>query len=53
MCDKISLRARGGVGLALAFLMIVACMGVSHAQTKYPDKPVRIILPYGLAVSPM
>jgi putative tricarboxylic transport membrane protein len=47
MCDKISLRARGGVRLALAFLMIGASMGVSHAQTKYPDKPVRIILPYG------
>ena len=27
--------------------VLIAGMGISNAQTKYPDKPVRIILPYG------
>src|ERR1035437_10510883 len=47
MWDKISPRAHRGVVLTLASLMIVACAGVSHAETNYPEKPVRIILPYG------
>ena len=47
MWDKFVTRARAGVSFALAFLAIVGSAGVSHAQTKYPEKPVRIILPYG------
>ena len=47
MWDKFATRARAGVSFALAFLAIVGSAGVSHAQTKYPEKPVRIILPYG------
>jgi tripartite-type tricarboxylate transporter receptor subunit TctC len=47
MWDTFAQRTRRGVSIAFAFLMIVASAGVSYAQTEYPEKPVRIILPYG------
>ena len=45
MWDTFAPRTRRGV--SIAFVMIVASAGVSYAQTEYPEKPVRIILPYG------
>ena len=47
MRNKFAQRARRVVALTLASLTLIAGAGVSHAQTKYPEKPVRIILPYG------
>lgn len=47
MWDTFAPRTRQGVSIAFAFVMIVASAGVSYAQTEYPEKPVRIILPYG------
>src|SRR6476646_8053529 len=39
-------RARMSGAIA-AFCALLASMGLSQAQTKYPEKPVRIIVPYG------
>lgn len=36
-----------GLGLCTAFLLGVLCAGTAQAQSGYPDKPVRIVLPYG------
>jgi tripartite-type tricarboxylate transporter receptor subunit TctC len=41
------MRARAHVSALSVLGVLIAGMGISNAQTKYPDKPVRIILPYG------
>jgi tripartite-type tricarboxylate transporter receptor subunit TctC len=35
------------MGLYAALAVLVACCGAAHAESRYPAKPVRIILPYG------
>jgi tripartite-type tricarboxylate transporter receptor subunit TctC len=47
MWKQHSAPARAGASAVLAILAIVVIAGVSHAQSKFPEKPVRIILPYG------
>jgi len=47
MQNKLSARVRAGVSVVVAVLAIAGCVGVSHAETKYPEKPVRVILPFG------
>lgn len=47
MWEKMAAGARVGLSVIIAALAIVGIAGASQAQTKYPDKPVRIILPYG------
>ncbi|MEA2965680.1 MAG: hypothetical protein QOI46_5778, partial [Alphaproteobacteria bacterium] len=47
MSRKISRSARASLAAMAAFCALLASMGVSQAQTKYPEKPVRIIVPYG------
>src|SRR3954470_8643319 len=39
--------ARACLAAVAAFCALLASMGLSQAQTKYPEKPVRIIVPYG------
>jgi len=40
-------RSIRGLGLCSALLMVALCVGTAQAQSGYPDKPVRIVLPYG------
>src|SRR5215204_2230613 len=47
MSSKISWRARASLAAMAAFCAVLASMSLSQAQTKYPEKPVRIIVPYG------
>ncbi len=47
MWGKFSACAHAGLSVAIAVVAIVGSVGISYAQTKYPEKPVRIILPYG------
>jgi len=47
MSRKISRRARAILAAVAAFCALLASAGPSQAQTKYPEKPVRIIVPYG------
>ena len=47
MWAKSDWRRRVGVPVMATAVAIVVGMGVTRAQTKYPEKPVRIILPYG------
>lgn len=47
MLEKFSVRARAGLAVVVAIAALAGSLGVASAQTKYPDKPVRIILPYG------
>jgi tripartite-type tricarboxylate transporter receptor subunit TctC len=47
MSRKISRSVRASLAAMAAFCAVLASMGLSQAQTKYPEKPVRIIVPYG------
>ena len=47
MSRKISRRVRASLAALAAFCAVLASMGLSQAQTKYPEKLVRIIVPYG------
>src|SRR4051812_48867852 len=40
-------RPHGRLSMVTALCAIIASVGPSEAQTKYPEKPVRIIVPYG------
>src|ERR1700752_173855 len=40
-------KTRRQVAVALAFAASSAAMGRARAQGKYPDRPVRVILPFG------
>ena len=53
MTRDISRRARAGLAAVAVFCALPAGIGLSQAQTKYPERPVRIIVPYGArAASP-
>ena len=47
MTRDISRRARAGLAAVAVFCALPAGIGPSQAQTKYPERPVRIIVPYG------
>lgn len=42
-----SARARAILSVAVVVLALAASAGISLAQSGYPDKPVRVILPFG------
>jgi tripartite-type tricarboxylate transporter receptor subunit TctC len=35
------------LAIAAAFAVITNCVGLANAETKFPEKPVRLVLPYG------
>jgi tripartite-type tricarboxylate transporter receptor subunit TctC len=47
MARDFSTRARAGLAAVAVFCALPAGIGPSQAQTKYPERPVRIIVPYG------
>jgi tripartite-type tricarboxylate transporter receptor subunit TctC len=47
MARDISRRVRAGLAAIAVFCALPAGIGPSQAQTKYPERPVRIIVPYG------
>ena len=47
MARDISRRVRAGLAAVAVFCALPAGIGPTQAQTKYPDRPVRIIVPYG------
>jgi tripartite-type tricarboxylate transporter receptor subunit TctC len=47
MSETFSACARAGLAAALAIAALAGSVGIAAAQAKYPDKPVRVILPYG------
>jgi tripartite-type tricarboxylate transporter receptor subunit TctC len=47
MARDISRRVRAGLAAIAVFCALTAGIGPSQAQTKYPERPVRIIVPYG------
>lgn len=47
MSDTFSAFARAGLAVALTVAVFSGSAVVASAQSKYPDKPVRIIMPYG------
>ena len=47
MLNRFGMRACARLSALTVLGVLIAGMGISNAQTKYPDKPVRIILPYG------
>ena len=47
MLEKIIAHLRAGLAVAVAVTAFVGGADVASAQSKYPEKPVRIILPYG------
>jgi tripartite-type tricarboxylate transporter receptor subunit TctC len=47
MLNRFGMRAGARLSALMMLSMIIGGTGISNAQTKYPDKPVRIILPYG------
>ena len=47
MARDISRRVRAGLAAVAVFCALPAGIGPSQAQTKYPERPVRIIVPYG------
>lgn len=44
---NLSARARAVLSVAVAVLSLTVGTTVSLAQSKYPDKPIRVILPFG------
>src|SRR6476661_8411516 len=47
MSRDLSMSVRACLAAIAGFCALLASMGLSQAQTKYPEKPVRIIVPYG------
>ncbi len=47
MSRDLSASLRASLAVMAACCAVLASMGLSQAQTKYPEKPVRIIVPYG------
>jgi tripartite-type tricarboxylate transporter receptor subunit TctC len=47
MARDIPRRVRAGLAAVAVFCALPAGIGPSQAQTKYPERPVRIIVPYG------
>jgi tripartite-type tricarboxylate transporter receptor subunit TctC len=47
MTRDISRSVRAGLAAVAVFCALPAGIGPSQAQTKYPERPVRIIVPYG------
>ena len=47
MARDISRRVREGLAAVAVFCALPAGIGPSQAQTKYPERPIRIIVPYG------
>ena len=47
MARDISRRVRAGLAAVAVFCALPAGIGPSQAQTKYPERPIRIIVPYG------
>lgn len=44
---KFGARARAGFSAAAAFLTLIFVVDLAHGQSNFPDKPVRLILPFG------
>jgi putative tricarboxylic transport membrane protein len=47
MTRDISRSVRACLAAVAVFFALLASIGLSQAQTKYPERPVRIIVPYG------
>ena len=47
MIRDTSRSARAGLAAVAVFCALPAGIGLSQAQTKYPERPVRIVVPYG------
>lgn len=47
MLGRFSAPLMAGLSVALAVAAVAGGLGVASAQSKYPEKPVRIILPFG------
>jgi tripartite-type tricarboxylate transporter receptor subunit TctC len=47
MLNKFNACARGGLAIAVTIATFAGGLSVASAQSKYPDRPVRIIMPYG------
>jgi tripartite-type tricarboxylate transporter receptor subunit TctC len=47
MWQKLFALARTNLSVAAAVLAVAGCVGIAHAETGFPDRPVRIILPFG------
>ena len=47
MLERVIARLCVGLAVAMTFAGSIGSVGVASAQSKYPEKPVRIILPYG------
>jgi tripartite-type tricarboxylate transporter receptor subunit TctC len=47
MWRKSGALARAKLTMAAAILAVAGCVGSAHAQAKFPEKPVRIVLPFG------
>jgi tripartite-type tricarboxylate transporter receptor subunit TctC len=47
LTHPIATRSHARLSLVTALCALIASAGLSQAQTKYPEKPVRIIVPYG------
>jgi tripartite-type tricarboxylate transporter receptor subunit TctC len=47
MLNRFGMRTCARLSALTLLGLLIAGVSISNAQTKYPDKPVRIILPYG------
>lgn len=47
MTHPIGTRSHARLSVVTALCALIASVGLSQAQTNYPDKPVRIMVPYG------
>ncbi len=47
MLNKFNACTRGGLAVAVAIAAFAGSLSLANSQSKYPEKPVRIILPFG------